>query len=353
MKSFRPVSTSDQLAAHLREEIMSGGLSGTMPGVKYLVKTLGVNSRALTDAMKELEKEGILVGQGPRRQRLIVLPKNHKPPSLHIKLLLYEPYSKQVDYLLDLMHRLRELGHVATIASKTQMDFGMDTSKLERFVKKTNVDAWIIMSGSKQILQWFVNHSIPTFAIFGRMNQLQIAGAKLAKKEALICAIHRLYDLGHRRMVMLCQEDRRKPQPGAHEQVFLDELESLGIETSAYNLPDWSASTESFHQMLHTLFLHTPPSALLIDTSSLFNAAHQFLAQKKLRVPQDVSMLSADPDPSFEWSSPEITHIHWDPDPVIRHILRWAQNISQKKKDIRQKITPAQFIEGGTIGPVS
>ena len=322
-----------------------------MPGIKYLVQTLGVNSRALTDAMKQLEKEGLLIGQGPRRQRLIVLPKNHKRPSLHIKLLLYEPYSQLVDYLLDLMHRLRELGHIVSIASKTQMDIGMNTSKLERYVKKTNADAWIIMSGSKHVLQWFSEHKIPTFAIFGRMNQLQIAGAKLAKKEALIIAINRLYALGHRRMVMLCHEDRRKPHPGAHEQVFLDELESLGIKTSTYNLPDFSSNSANFHQMLQTLFLHTPPTALLVDTSQLFNAAHQFLAQQKLRVPQDVSMLCADPDPSFEWSSPEITHIQWSPDPVIRHILRWAKNISQKKMDIRQKINPAKFIEAGTIGP--
>lgn len=353
MKPFRAHSTSEQLAAHLREEMMSQRLSGVMPGVKSLVKTLGVNSRAVTEAMKILERDGFLINQGSRRQRLIELPTNHQAPSLSIKILLYEPYDKQVDYLLDLQHRLREVGHAASIASKNQMDFGADVDKLERYVRQTKADAWIVMSGSHRVLEWFSAQSIPTFAIFGRMQDLPVAGARLAKLEALQQSVRRLYELGHRRMVMLCHEDRRKPEPGAYEQTFLDELAALGLPTNRYNLPDWPETVDGFHQMLHSLFQHTPPTALLIDTAALFAATNQFLAQRQLRVPQDVSLISGDPDPSFEWCSPPVTHIRWDPDPVIRNALRWARNVSLGKPDIRQKVAPAEFVEGGTIGPAS
>jgi DNA-binding LacI/PurR family transcriptional regulator len=183
------------------------------------------------------------------------------------------------------------------------------------------------------------------------MNDLQIAGAKLAKKESLLCAIRTLHDLGHRRMVMLCHEDRRIPKPGEYEQNFLDELQRLGVKTSGYNLPNWDETTQGYHEILQSLFSHTPPSALLIDTASLFNGAHQFLSQRKLRVPQDVSLICGDPDPSFEFCFPHISHIRWESEPIIRNVLRWAHNISKKKEDFRQKITPVKFIEGGTIGP--
>jgi len=350
MKPFRSKSTSEQLAAYLREEILSQRLSGTMPGVKTLVKRLGVNSRALSDAMKELEGQGLLVNRGSRRQRMIVLPEDHTPPLLSIQILLYEPYDKQVDYLLDLQHRLRELGHAATIAAKNQMDFGTDAGKLERFVRQTKADAWIVMSGSRQILEWFATNEVPAFAVFGRMHGLPIAGARLGKLEALEKAVRRLHELGHRRMVMLCHEDRRKPEPGPYERHFLELLETLGIATGPYNLPDWPEEVEGFHRMLESIFMHTPPTALLTDTPSLFNAAHQFLARRKLRVPEDVSLLCGDPDPSFEWCSPRVTHIRWDPDPVIRNVIRWARNLGMGKADIRQRVTPVEFIEGGTIG---
>lgn len=32
---------------------------------------------------------------------------------------------------------------------------------------------------------------------------------------------------------------------------------------------------------------------------------------------------------------------------------RWARNVSLGKPDIRQKVAPAEFVEGGTIGPAS
>lgn len=320
-----------------------------MPGVKSLVKRLGVNSRALSEAMKILEKEGYLVSQGDRRQRLIALPEDHQAPSLSIQILLYQPYDKQVDYLMDLQHRLRELGHAASIASKSQLDFTTDTTKLERYVRATPADAWIVMSGSHQILEWFAHSDVTTFGIFGRMQDLPIAGVRLAKIEATTKAVRRLHQLGHRRMVMLCHEDRRKPEPGHLERAFLDELESLGLQTGPYNLPDWPENVEGFHQMLHSLFTHTPPSALLIDTAGLFYATQQFLAQAGLRAPQDVSLICGDPDPSFEWSQPQVSHIAWDPDPVIRHVLRWARNLSLGKEDQRQRVVPVDFVEGGTI----
>ena len=71
MKPFRALNTSDQLAGHLREEILSGRLRGAMPGIQQLVKTLGVNSLAVNKAVQQLEREGLVISQGKRRQRLI------------------------------------------------------------------------------------------------------------------------------------------------------------------------------------------------------------------------------------------------------------------------------------------
>jgi hypothetical protein len=40
LKPFRPLSAVEQLVAHLRWEIRSGGLDGNMPGVAQLVRRL-------------------------------------------------------------------------------------------------------------------------------------------------------------------------------------------------------------------------------------------------------------------------------------------------------------------------
>ena len=38
--------------------------------------------------------------------------------------------------------------------------------------------------------------------------------------------------------------------------------------------------------------------------------------------------------------------------PLVRRVTRWAANVSRGKEDLRQSLTPAVFVEGGTIGPV-
>jgi len=81
-------------------------------------------------------------------------------------------------------------------------------------------------------------------------------------------------------------------------------------------------------------------------------AALQFFARRGLRVPEDVSLICADYAPDYKWCDPLISHIDWDPGPVIGYVLRWLHRVIQGKKDVRQKLFDAKFIEGGTIGPV-
>lgn len=73
----------------------------------------------------------------------------------------------------------------------------------------------------------------------------------------------------------------------------------------------------------------------------------------KRRVPEDVSLVCTDADPSFDWCQPPISHIRWDIDPVVRRVVRWVGNVSAGKPDLRQTLTPAEFVPGGTIGPVA
>ncbi len=49
---------------------------------------------------------------------------------------------------------------------------------------------------------------------------------------------------------------------------------------------------------------------------------------------------------------PEVTHIRWDSRPVVRRVVRWAENVAHGIDDRRQTEVKAGFVHGGTIGPV-
>jgi DNA-binding LacI/PurR family transcriptional regulator len=345
------LSHHEQVAAYLRAELLRGTWQGEMPGAPTLAVELNVDHRIIIAAFGLLEMEGLLESQGAGRRRRIKQPEGYSPPALRVRILCYEDSDRQQFYVVDLLHRLMEMGHVAGIAPKTLQELGMDLTRVTRLVDKTNADAWVVFAGSREILEWFAKQPKPACAFAGRRRGIPIAGIGPDKAPALKIAMRRLVALGHRRIVMLAREERRKPNPGFFERVFLEELETHGIRTGSYNLPDWKDNVNEFHRCLDSLFRHTPPTALLIDAMPLFVAAQQHLAQLGILAPRDVSMICMDPDPAFAWCRPSVAHIHWDTAPLVRRITNWADNVARGKDDRRQSFTKAELVEGGTMGP--
>ena len=352
MKAFRPLSTVAQLAGHLREEVLQGTLCGSMPGVNRLAGTLGVSGRMVIAAVKQLEREGMLLGQGPRRRSRIVLPAGVAAGRrLRVAFMDYNPTALTERYISDLQHLLASAGHVAFHAGKTLLELRMDVRRVARLVAQTEADAWVVCAGSREVLEWFAAQPVPAFALFGRRRNVPLAGAGPNLLPACLAAVRRLLELGHRRIVMLARQERRAGGPGNIERAVLDEMAAHGISAGPYNLPDWEESREGFHRLLEKFYRLTPPSALILDEAFLFAAAQQHLAQRGILAPQHVSLVCTAPDPTFAWCQPTIAHIRYDLRPVLRRVARWADNVARGKDDRRQSHTKAEFVDGGTVGP--
>jgi DNA-binding LacI/PurR family transcriptional regulator len=345
---------TDQVAERLRQGISEGRWRGTLPGSKQLATELGCSPWTVEEAVRRLTKEGLLVSPGAGHRRRIRLTKNLAPPSLRVGILLYERIDEKLDYIVDLQHRLLEAGHVPTIPSKTLLDLKMNVDRISRLVRSTEADAWVIQAGSSEVLEWFAGQPAPAFALAGRRRGVDIAGTGPDKIPAGQTAVRRLVELGHRRIVMLAREERRKPAPGLMERAFLNELGVLGIPTSPnYNLPDWDDTLEGLYHRLNSLYQHSPPTALIIDEVPLYLAVERHLARLGFLAPGDVSLICLDPGPAFKWFLPPVSHVAWDSRPMINRIVKWAENVARGKDDRRQTFTKAEFIEGGTIGPVA
>lgn len=116
------------------------------------------------------------------------------------------------------------------------------------------------------------------------------------------------------------------------------------------NLPDWEDSPEGLHRCLHSLFRHTPPTAIIIDDVPLFLAVERHLAHLGFLAPRHVSLICLDPSPVFTWFRPTVAHIHWDSRLLVRRVIGWTHHVARGKDDRRQSFTPTKFVDGGTIG---
>lgn len=355
MGKFLLLSAAEQVAAYLRNELASGTWREEIPGATALAAELGVNHKTVEAALNLLVREGLLTNQGSRKPRRIEAqaPKSPALPSLRIALLLHDTADRYDGYIVEIRHRLLENGHAPFFAKRSLTDLGMNTEKVAAFVKCTSADAWLVQAASRGVLEWFAAETKPVFALFGFIRRVTIASSGPDKSAAYAEVARSFASHGHQKIVLLARPQRRVPMPGHSERIFLRTLGEAGIQVSDYHFPIWEDSREGFRRCLESLFQVTPPTALIVQEAVLFGAVQQFLAERGIRVPHDVSLVCDDPDPTFAWRIPSVAHIRWDDEACVRRVVLWANNIASGKNDRRRVMTRSEFVPGDTIGPVN
>lgn len=347
---FTLKSASTQVSEFLREAIELRVFSVEIPGIHQLASNLGVNHKTVTKALGILTDQGILEPPERGKKRRIKRSKSKATHSLRIGILCIEPADASVDPMIDVQHLLTKSGHVPFFANKTLTDLQMDVKQVASFVMSVEADAWVVLAASREVLRWFAAQPLPAFALFGRRQSVDIAGAGPTTLPALVEIVERLVDLGHRRIVMLSREMRRVPEPSEFEKTFLKCLRDHGIEVGPYHLPAWEESRDGFQQLSISLFKVSPPSALIVHEPHQLVAILQFVASQRIRVPEDLSLVCLDFDYSFRWCKPAIAHISWDVRKVAGCVEQWANDVSRGIDDRKQVGIQAKFAEGGTIG---
>lgn len=349
MKPFQVKNPSEQLADYLREKILDRTWTETMPGEGWIASELAVGRDTVKAAVQQLERQGLLKAQGAGRRRRITLPKNAASQNLHVNILRYESYDEGSEHMIQLCHKLEQSGHSVSYTPSTLSKLHHDPERVAKHVKANPADAWILVAAGKPVLEWFVESKIPAFALFGRMTGTPIAGAGPTKDDAIRAVVRRLLDLGHRKIVMLAREERRKPTIGPSELIFLDSLKQAGLEVGPYNLPDWEDTPEGFRQCLDSLFKVTPPTACVVQSRMLFNATQHYLARSPYIDLKSVSLCCSDYDFDFDWCHPSVACFHYDLKPVVRYATQWVNKLALGENDKRQIFTKTKFVDGETI----
>ena len=355
MRAFRRLSLVEQTAAHLREGLRAGRWRGQLPGAVRLAAELGVSINTLRPALRIVEAEGLVkLGENGRSRHVPARVARRQRP-LRIGILLFEPLALEVGQPIEIgvRHSLEATGFTVFFSSETQCGLGHDVRRIARYVKREQADAWVVCSASRAVLKWFAAQPQPALAEFGDRAGLPMAAVGLDKLPALLDATRLLIALGHRRIVYICRRVQRVPELHPNVSAMLAELVAHGcLSAGDYNLPEWEETTEGLHALFDALFRVTPPTALFFDETPIALAAQQFLAGRGIKVPEQVSLVTEDYDACFRFYQPSIAHTAWRSEPIVHRIVQWATAISQHRPDLRQVNFPAEFIPGGTIGPV-
>ena len=355
MERLRRSYLVEQTATHLRERLRLIPKGGKLPGVIRLATLLGVSKSTVRSALRLLESEGLIALADDGLSRIIASHASATQKPFRIGILLFDSLAvenqRSQQFVLETKDHLEQAGFNCFLSSISQCSVRHDLGRISRYIRKTPADAWMVMAGSYELLGWFAAQKVPCMAFAGRRRTYPIAAVGPDIVTPFLAAIRKLIELGHRRIVFLVRKPMRLPEPGLTVKAFIEEMSAHGIPVSDYNLPDWEETREGMRALWQSLFQVTPPTAVFMADVQLVTAFLQFIGNRRIVMPDRISLVSAEDDPSFEWCDPPISHIRWDSAPVVRRIVSWASALRRGKEDFKQVVYPAEFVLGGTIAP--
>ena len=125
-------------------------------------------------------------------------------------------------YIYELRLRLHELKYTTTIAPKTLKELKHDAKRVTQMIQDISPGAVIVQAGARPILAALSASPVPTFALFGRMTNLSMAGSGPDKLPALREAMQYLCSKKKQRIVMLVREEAISPNLGQVQRVYLE-----------------------------------------------------------------------------------------------------------------------------------
>lgn len=357
MGPFQRQSLIVQTATHVRNGIASGRWAGVLPGVLNLAKELGVSKDTVRGALRLLEGEGVVSGQGPGRRRAVTGRQHRRSVrrTLRVVLLIdaHLPLNSahSIELLISIKLTLQAAGHTCVFAEKSLAQLAT-LHQLAQLVGEAKADAWIVYSATREVLEWFARQETPVLALGGRSLGLPIASAHTDVSRAMAAAVKAMVRLGHRRIVLIAGMLWRHPQPNLSARLFLDCLKRHRIRVSNFNLPEWEETPVGLESMLKSLFSVTPPTALIFVEPSACVAALIFLAGHGIIVPRDLSLVSLLPDPAFSLLRPDIAHFDWPIPALVDNAARWIKSVALGIPDRKAVLFHAKLNPGGTIASV-
>lgn len=319
-------TVASQIAAQLRAELDKGAWRGWLPSERVLSRTVQASRNTVRAALEQLKADGLIEPVRGLGNRVLATPKS--PGTAHPKtvgvlipdsIARLRPFSSfWIDELKDL---LIEEGCRLRIHEGRQYFQTNPARALERLVEQNNHGAWVLMLSSEPTQRWFARKKIPCLIAGSTFPGVSLPHYDLDYRAICRHAAGALLRLGHRRLALV---NREAPRAGDvdSELGFLEGVRGHpgGDATAdiAYHREDLESIARALKRLLDR---EKPPTALVVCNSYVYLSIATLLAQRGLRVPHDISLVSRDDDPFLRSVFPSPARYVVDPHTFAKKIL--------------------------------
>ncbi|MBI4026665.1 MAG: substrate-binding domain-containing protein [Verrucomicrobia bacterium] len=287
-----------QTADILRREIQRGEWKEVLPGEVPLCARLQVSRITMRAALDVLHREGLIeVTKGQRRQIVPDRVAAVKPISSRVVGILsvasfYSMTPSMLVRIAELRGHLQAAGYEVEVHADSRLRRTDPSAVLRSIIQRTKVGCWILYLPTIELERHFEQQRLPAMVIGSPHEGIRLPS--IATDNRAICrhAAGVLFQKGHRRIALLIPRGTEVSTLEC-QRGFLQAIQTLLQEGSQNKVVVHDGTPRGVALVVRRLFMsRAPPTALLVSHSHAVLSVITQLAQMKLRVPQDVSLIS-------------------------------------------------------------
>jgi DNA-binding LacI/PurR family transcriptional regulator len=354
MKIPRKILLVDQVADLLQREIAKGAWQGWLPSGRELSEQLNVNRRTLRLAAHALCERGILETVPRQGIRIVATP----APAAHpveqpvVGLLIADSHAPRSFNFEGVHAALQELffqNEIRFSVHHGRQYFRRDpTEPLEHLVERHPSHCWVLRSANARVQQWFADRRLPV-VIWGRcQSKVNLPSVSINLTATTRYAVGALLGLGHRRLALFAEQSPSRITRDA----FLDSLRSCHHADVHGVAVEHEANPRSIKAALERCVRLHRPTAILVTRTYCYVAVMAHLARMGIRVPQDISVISRDDDPLYEFMLPRPSHFTFTADAFAKQLYTMCEKVIHREMLLHTsvEILP-EFVRGESVGP--
>ena len=343
-----------QVAEHLKSEIANGRWVEFLPGERTLAATLRVSRRTLTAALAQLHAAGVIRSEPARGHRVVqVSEKKTSESPRQIGLLTPAPLDSMRPgttlWVNDLQALLAEANYRLNFFHGAKYVAHQPSRALAKLVTGNPQACWLLAATSEPTQRWFAREKLSVIMTGTSHPEIALPDVDLDFYALGRHVAGRLAAYRHRKAALfLSHAPGYFTSEADSERGFREVFEKAGGEAQIlYH----ERTREGLARALRRLFNSKDHVTALVVINSLdYLTATSFLAQRGLRVPQDVAVIARNDDAFMSALLPEPTRYHASPHVIARRVFKLLMQVVDGETPLRLhvRIMPA-FIAGESL----
>ncbi|MES2696650.1 MAG: substrate-binding domain-containing protein [Verrucomicrobiota bacterium] len=349
-------SLSVQVASRLIAEIQKGTWDEWLPGERTLTQTLQTSRKTLRKALAQLHREGTIETQrGFGHKILSAKPRRATKATTEMSVGLITPESLENlrPYTALWVDELRTLLFGKGVRLATFSGHRFFSSKpekaLARLVEHNPQTCWVLAHSNEHHQRWFHDRRIPCVVAGSSHNGLPLPSVDLDNFAVCRHAVGEMLRLGHRRVALLAKRSSRAGDIES-ERGFEDGVRASPQHAIESLIVRHDGTVDGAYRALGSLFsLAAPPTAVLVAQSAFYLTTIAFLAERGLRVPSRVSLVSRDDDTFLAYLKPAPARYSCNPKVFAKRLLMQLQLCFEGEGGHTLHRIEPKFIAGGSL----